>query len=91
MNRVNILEQHDEDEMLLRAIAMSLEEEEEQGLQLGESRYLPIFMKKINELNCYDNFSKFSDTDEVEGAHLVASEGNVKDARVADDDNEEEL
>ena len=31
-----ILEEQDEDEMLLRALAMSLQEEQEQGLQLGE-------------------------------------------------------
>ena len=42
MKRVNVLEEQDEDEMLLRAIAMSLEEEEEHGLHLGESRYLAL-------------------------------------------------
>ena len=35
-NRANILEVQDEDEVVLRAIAMSLEGEEEHGLQLSE-------------------------------------------------------
>ena len=89
--RVDILVEQDEDEMLLRALAMSLEEEEVQELQLGEQ--IPFHLHEKERCKYIsDNYSIFSENvvEEVYSASVV-SERNVNDARVADDDNEEEL